>query len=69
MDKFNDLNSFLEATAADTIACVTLTSANYAEAVTTLKKWLGNMLLVASRHMDAFLNLPIIGSHQDLNGL
>ena len=38
VDKFNYLNSFLESTAAESIAGLTLTSANYEEAVATLKR-------------------------------
>ena len=38
IDKFNYLNSLLESTAAEAIAGLTLTSANYEEAVATLKR-------------------------------
>jgi hypothetical protein len=38
VDKFNYLTSLLESSAAKAIACLTLTAANYDEAIATLKK-------------------------------
>ena len=38
VDKFNYLNSLLESVASDAISGLTLTSANYEEAVGVLKK-------------------------------
>lgn len=69
VDKFNYLNSFLESTAAESVAGLTLTSANYEEAVATLKRRFGNSQLIVNKHMDALLNLPTIHSHHDLKGL
>ena len=69
VDKFNYLNSFLESTAAESIAGLTLTSANYEEAVAILKRRFGNTQLIVSKHMDALLNLPAVNSHHDLKGL
>ena len=69
VDKFNYLSSLLESTAAESIAGLTLTSANYEEAVATLKRRFGNTQLIVSKHMDALLNLPVANSHQDLKGL
>ena len=52
-DKFNYLNSFLELTAAESIAGLTLTSANYEKAVAILKRRFGNTQLIVNKHMDA----------------
>ena len=49
VDKFNYLNSFLESIAAESIAGLTLTSANYEEAVTTLKRRFGNTQLIVNK--------------------
>ena len=62
------LTTFLESTAAESIAGLTLTSANYEEAVATLKRF-GNTQLIVSKHVDALLNLPAVNSHDDLRGL
>ena len=69
VDKFNYLNSFLESTAAESVAGLTLTSANYEEAVATLKRRFGNTQLIINKHMDALLNLPAVSSHHDIKGL
>jgi hypothetical protein len=69
VDKFNYLNSFLESTAAESIAGLTLTSANYDEAVATLKRRFGNTQMIVNKHMDALLTLPVVTSHHDLRGL
>ena len=69
VDKFKYLNSFLESTAAESIAGLTLTSANYEEAVTTLKRRFGNTQLIVNKYMDALLNLSTVNSHHDLRGL
>ena len=68
-DKFNYLKSFLESTAAESIAGLTLTSAKYEEAVATLKRRFGNTQLIVNKHMDTLLNLPAVNSHHDLRGL
>ena len=68
-DKFNYLNSFLESTAAELIAGLTFTSANYEKAVTTLKRRFGNTQLIVNKHMDTLLNLPAVNSRHDLRGL
>ena len=59
----------MESTAAESVAGLTLTSANYEEAVSTLKRRFGNTQLIVDRHMDALLNLTSITSHHDLRGL
>lgn len=69
VDKFNYLKSFLESTAAESIAGLTLTSANYDEAIATLKARFGNTQLIVNKHMDALLHLSSVMSHHDLKGL
>ena len=56
VDKFNYLSSLLESSAAEAIAGLTLTAANYDEAIATLKKRFGNSQLIVNRHMEALLN-------------
>ena len=69
IDKFNYLNSLLESTAAEAIAGLTLTSANYEEAVATLKRRFGNKQLIVNHHMDLLLNLKAVSSQHNLRGL
>ena len=69
MDKFNYLSSLLESSAAEAIAGLTLTAANYDEAIETLKKRFGNPQLIVNRHMEALLNVAAVSSHHDVKGL
>lgn len=69
IDKFNYLKSFLESTAAESIAGLTLTSATYDEAVATLRRRFGNTQSIVDKHMDALLNLYAVPTHHDLKGL
>ena len=69
IDKFNYLNSLLKLTAAESVAGLMLTSANYAEAIATLKRRFGNTQLIVSRHMDALLGLSAVASHNNLKAL
>ena len=69
MDKFNYLRSLLERTAYEAIAGLTLSSANYGEAIEILKKWFGNKQLIISRDMDALLNIDVVTSDKDLGDL
>ena len=69
IDKFNYLKSYLDSTAADAIAGLTLTAANYAEAIATLKRRFGNTQLIVSKHMDGLLGLPAVSSPHDVRSL
>ena len=69
IDKFNYLHSLLESIASDAISGLTLTSANYEEAICVLKKRFGNKQLIVNRHMDLLLNLDPVTSQHDLKGL
>ncbi len=69
IDKFSYLNSLLESTAAEAVAGLTLTSANYDEAVSTLKCRFGNKQSIVNRHMELLLHLEAVTSVHDLKGL
>ena len=69
IDKFNYLNSLLEKGAADAVAGLALTSANYEEAVSVLKQRFGNNQQIVSKHMEELLNLEAVTSILNLKGL
>ena len=69
IDKFNYLKSLLDHTAHEAIAGLTLTSANYDEAVSILQKRFGNKQQIISRHMDILLNANPVASPNDLKSL
>ena len=69
IDKFNYLKSLLEKSAADAIAGLALTTANYNEAILILKKRFGNKKQIISRHMDLLLSVDAVTSDQNLKGL
>ena len=69
IDKFNYLTSLLESAASEAIAGLTLTAANYEEAVATLKRRFGNKQSIINRHMDILLRLEPITSMHNLKGL
>ena len=61
--------SLVESSAAEAIAGLTITSANYDEAIATLKKRFGNPQLIVNRHMEALLGVMAVPSHLDIKGL
>ena len=69
IDKFSYLILLLESTAAEAIAGLKLTSANYEEAVATLKRRFGNKQLIVNRHMDRLLQLESVTLTDNLKGL
>ena len=69
IDKFNYLNSLLERSAREAVSGLTLTSANYREAISILKKRFGNKQQIISRHMEILLNVEPVTSQHDLKGL
>lgn len=69
IDKFSYLNSLLESVAAEAVAGLTLTSANYDEAVSTLKRRFGNKQSIVNRHMELLLHLEPVSSIHNLKGL
>eukprot|EP00731_Ephydatia_muelleri_P015789 Em0009g213a len=69
IDKFNYLNSLLESSAAAAIARLTLSEANYSEAVAILTKRFGNRQQIVTKHMDALMGLEAVTSNRNLKGL
>lgn len=69
IDKFSYLNSYLESAATEAISGLMLTTANYKEAVDTLKRRFGNKRLIVTKHMNSLLALPSISSQNDLRRL
>ena len=69
IDRFNYLHSLLEDSAADAISGLSITTANYAEAITILQKRFGNKQLVVNKHMDALLEIDAVTSMRDLKRL
>ena len=69
VEKFSYLQSLLESSAAEAISGLSLTSANYNEAICILKKRFGNSQLIISKHMDTLVSLdpvPPQGSTRQL---
>ena len=69
IDKFNYLKSYLDSTAADAIAGLTLTAVNYAEAIETLKRRFGNTQSIVNKHMEGLLGLPAVSSQHEVRDL
>ena len=67
IDKFTYLKSILDSTAAEAIAGLTLSAANYEEAISTLKRRFGNKQLIVNRHMEILLALEAVFSPHHLN--
>ena len=69
VDKFNYLRSMVTHAAAEAICGLTLTSANYDEAIEVLKKRFGNKQLIVNKHMEQLLNVEGVSSQHDVKGL
>ena len=69
IDKSNYLSSLLDSTAAEAIAGMTASDANYEEAVATLKRRFGNPQMIINRHMESLLNVTGVHSQHDIWGL
>ena len=61
--------SLVESSAAEAIAGLTITSANYEEAIATLQKRFGNPQMIVIRHMEALLSIATVSSHLNIKGL
>ena len=59
----------MERSAREAVSGLTLTSANYCEAISNLKKRFGNKQQTISRHMEILLNVEPVMSQHDLKGL
>ena len=69
VEKFNYLTSVLEGTARQAIGGLSLTAANYEQAVATLKKRFGSKQKIINKHMDAMLKIGSVSSCSDMRGL
>ena len=69
IDRFNYLKKYLSGPALGTISGLTLSSANYKEAVTILTERYGNHQVLISAHMDALLKMKKVKNMENLNGL
>jgi len=62
IDKFNYLNSLLMKSASEAISGLSITAANYDEAVAILKRRFGNKQLIINRHIETLLNVNSVKS-------
>ena len=69
VDKFNYLRSLLDHTALDAIAGLTLSSANYQQAIEILCKRFGNKQVIVSKLMDTLMSMNPISSDRHLRDL
>ena len=69
VDKLNYLNSLLVNSASEAISGLSLTAANYDEAVTILKRRFGNKQLIINRHMKTLLNISSVKSGLNIQAL
>ena len=69
VEKFNYLTSMLERNAAEAISGLTLTAANYEEAIAILKRRFGNKQQIINKHMEILLNVEPVTAQNSLKGL
>ena len=69
IDKFNYLNTLLEGPVSEAISGLKLTTANYSEPVTILKRRFGKKQLIITKHMEVLLSVDAIMSEHNLKGL
>ena len=69
MEKFTYLQSLLEHSAREAISGLTLSSANYSEAISVLKGRYGNKQKIIALHMDTLLNLESVTSQHNLTSI
>ena len=69
VEKFNYLSSLLEGAAREAIAGLSLTEANYIEAVSTPKKRFGGTQQIISKHMEALLQVEAVSNSQNVKAL
>ena len=68
-EKFNYLRSFLVHGAAEAISGLTLTAANYKEAIQILTKRYWNKQQIVIKHLDQLLPMDAVSSQHDVKGL
>lgn len=69
VDKFNYLRSLLDHTAFDVISGLTLSAANYSQAIEILQKCFGNKQVIVSKHMDQLMKMETITSDHNIKDL
>ena len=69
IDKFNYLRSLFEGQTLEAVSGLTLTSANYQEAISILEKRFGNKRQMVAKHMDALISVDAVTSQYNLKGL
>ena len=69
IDRFNYLKKHLSGPALRTVSGLTLSSANYKEAVTILTERYGNHQVLISAHMDSLLKMKKVKKIENMNGL
>ena len=69
IDKFSYLKSFLCDSAKGCISGLSLSSANYYEALELLKQRYGNPQMLINAYMKRFVQLPMIKNNNDIIGL
>uniref|UniRef100_A0A1X7U0P0 Uncharacterized protein n=1 Tax=Amphimedon queenslandica TaxID=400682 RepID=A0A1X7U0P0_AMPQE len=67
--KFTYLISLLRHSAKETIAGLSLTAANYQEAIEILFKRFGDRTQIRANHMEVVMSLELVMSSQNLSGL
>ena len=65
VEKFNYLSSLLDGAAREAVSGLALTGANYAEAVSTLKRRFGGTQQIVSKHMEALLQAEPVSNPQN----
>lgn len=68
VNKFN-YRSMVTHSALEAISGLTLTSANYDEAIEILRKRFGNKQLIINKHMEQLLSIDRVSSQHDVKGL
>ena len=69
IDKFNYLRTLLKGAAREAVAGLMLTSANYCEPISILRKRFGNKQQIISRHMEILMNVEPVSSHNNVKAL
>ena len=69
IDKFNNLISLLERSAAEAVSDLTLTASNYDDAVEILKARFGNKQQTINRQKEILLSLDCVNSHHNIKVL
>ena len=69
IDRFNYLKRYLGGLALESVSGLTLSSANYKEAIAILKERFGNPQILISAHMDALIKVEKVNSKSDVKRL